>query len=107
MTGSNIMTTRLKNEIDLLNRHLQILAALSQSKTPLGILRLSDMLNLSPHKIRYSLRILEQYGLIMPSTQGAVLKGNIKEFTEELISDLAEIKDDATDVYTHLQKFRD
>jgi predicted transcriptional regulator len=53
---------------------------------PIGIIRLSELLDIPQHKVRYSLRILEQEGLINPSPEGAVT-------TEKLQSFFAELKD--------------
>src|SRR3989442_12249727 len=55
---------------------------------PIGIIRLSELLNFPQHKVRYSLRILEQEGLIKPSPEGAVTTDRHKEVHDYLKSDL-------------------
>src|SRR5213596_899769 len=53
---------------------------------PIGIIRLSELLNFPQHKVRYSLRILEQEGLIKPSPEGAVTTDKLEEFLDYLKS---------------------
>src|SRR5207249_12094273 len=55
---------------------------------PIGIIRLSELLNFPQHKVRYSLRILEQEGLIKPSPEGAVTTDKLEEFLDYLKSAL-------------------
>ena len=65
------MLTRLVEEIELLERHVQILRLVVE-KEPIGIIKLSEASNVPQHKIRYSLRVLEHKGMISPSPRGAV-----------------------------------
>lgn len=51
---------------------------------PIGIIRLSELLNYPQHKVRYSLRILEQEGLIEPSPDGAVTTEILTDFLDQL-----------------------
>ncbi len=51
---------------------------------PIGIIRLSELLNYPQHKVRYSLRILEQDGLIDPSPDGAVTTEKLGSFVGQL-----------------------
>ena len=51
---------------------------------PIGIIRLSDLMKFPQHKVRYSLRILEQEGLIKPSPEGAVTTDKLPEFLDYL-----------------------
>lgn len=71
------------SELDLLQRHLAVLKVVA-ARGPIGILKLSDATGMEVHKIRYSLRILEQNGLIRPSQQGAVLGDNYTGFMETM-----------------------
>ncbi|MEM3857349.1 MAG: hypothetical protein QXI37_02445 [Thermoprotei archaeon] len=79
----NSLTSKMEVEIDLLKRHVAVLQAIIQHQ-PIGILKLSELLNYPQHKVRYSLRILEQEGLIVPSTNGAVTTDEIRPFLEHL-----------------------
>ena len=66
-----VLTAMVKNNINLVNRHITVLKSL-QRKQPMGINELSEIAGYPKHKIRYSLQVLEQEGLIEPSVQGAV-----------------------------------
>ena len=46
---------------------------------PIGIIRLSQVTGQPQHMIRYSLRTLENSGVIKPSPQGAVVTEDIHE----------------------------
>ena len=68
---SRIMLDKIKVEIELLGRHIEVLDAVVEHQ-PIGIIKLSELLSLPFHRIRYSLRVLEQYGYIRASPTGAV-----------------------------------
>ncbi|HLB72351.1 MAG: hypothetical protein OIN88_02640 [Candidatus Methanoperedens sp.] len=82
-----MLTARVQHELELLKRHIIILKKVMENG-PIGILKLSEETGIPDHRVRYSLRILEQKGLIAPSTQGAVAAKSAKEayegFKEEL-----------------------
>jgi len=68
-----------------------MLRAIVQNQ-PIGIIRLSEMLNYPQHKVRYSMRILEQEGLIKPSPDGAVTTERLDGFLvylKEMLDDVA------------------
>ena len=81
--GKSALTSRIEAEIDLLQRHVAMLKAIVDNE-PIGIIRLSEMLDHPQHKVRYSLRILEQEGLIEPSPDGAVTTDKIQDFLDHL-----------------------
>lgn len=66
-----ILTSVIETEFDILKRHIHVLKTLQESQ-PMGIIKLSELTNYPQHMVRYSLRILEQDGLIEPSPKGAV-----------------------------------
>lgn len=109
MSGKAVrgISRSLKQEISLLKRHVNILSVLLESKEALGILRLSDQTGYSPHKVRYSLRTLEHEKLIKPSTRGAEVTEELGIFIEDLIRDLADIREELNDVYKTVQKVRE
>lgn len=90
--GSNI-----EFELDLLQRHIAMLKAIVDNE-PIGIIRLSEMLEIPQHKVRYSMRILEQEGLIEPSLEGAVTTDRLKDFLKRLSGALNEISRSVTDI---------
>ncbi|MBI2971076.1 MAG: hypothetical protein HYY37_01510 [Candidatus Aenigmarchaeota archaeon] len=73
------LTASLLRELKLLKRHAAIVRILE--KHPMGIVRLSQFTGLPPHRVRYSLRILQQNGLLEPSTKGAALNGKGRKFS--------------------------
>ena len=77
------LTGKMELELELLQRHVEILKAV-KDHAPIGIIRLSEITGHPQHKVRYSLRILEQEGLIEPSAQGATVTANINEFMPHL-----------------------
>ncbi len=77
------MLSRLEEEIELLERHIRILKFVIESE-PIGIIKLSEASKMPQHKIRYSLRVLEQSGMIKPSRRGAVTTEKARVFLKEL-----------------------
>ena len=58
---------------------------------PIGIMKLSELLDLPFHRIRYSLRVLEQLGYIRATSTGAVVTPLTEEFLKNLDRDLDEL----------------
>ena len=92
------MLAKLKSEIELLSRHLEVIRAVVAHQ-PIGIMKLSEVLDLPYHRVRYSLRILEQEGYIRASPAGAVataladgLLDGLEGEVDELIGLLETIK---------------
>lgn len=92
------MLTKLRSEIELASRHLDVIRAVVEYQ-PIGIMKLSDILDLPYHRVRYSLRLLEQEGYIRASPAGAMatdlttdLLGSLEARVDELIDLLEDIK---------------
>jgi predicted transcriptional regulator len=77
------MIDRLEKEVDMLERHLQVLRMVIENE-PIGIVKMSNETGYPHHKVRYSLRVLEEENLIEPSSQGAITT----EQTEAFVNDL-------------------
>ena len=77
--SKDIESSKIEFELDLIKRHLTMLKTILENE-PIGIIRLSETLGYPQHKVRYSLRILEQEGLIEPSLEGAVTTDQLKDF---------------------------
>jgi predicted transcriptional regulator len=78
-------------ELEMLRRHLIVLKHVVESE-PIGILKLAEETKIPSHKVRYSLRVLEQEGLIAASAPGAVTTDQTGPFLHGLdfiIEDLA------------------
>jgi predicted transcriptional regulator len=85
-----MLTRRVRHELELLKRHIIVLKKVMDSG-PIGIMKLSLETGIPQHLVRYSLRILEQQGLIAPSTQGAVATKSAEEAYSEFKSELEKI----------------
>jgi len=70
-------------EIKLVERHLKILNLL-EKEGPIGIMKISQILNMPPHRVRYSLRILELEGMIGATPDGAQIVGDVEDFKKRL-----------------------
>lgn len=95
------MIEKMKDEIELISRHLEVARAVADHQ-PIGIMKLSELLDQPSHRIRYSLHVLEQLGYIRASPEGAVatdraveLFGHLNEDLDELIRLLESMKRDA------------
>jgi len=84
------MLEKMKEEIELVGRHLDVARTVAGHQ-PIGIMKLSDLLNLPPHRIRYSLHILEQLGYIRATPDGAVATPRTVELFGHLDVDLDEL----------------
>jgi len=78
-------------EIKLVERHLKILNLL-EKEGPIGIMKISQILNMPPHRVRYSLRILELEGMIGATPDGAQIVGNVEAFKKMLLQSLKELE---------------
>ena len=92
------LVERIEEELDLLARNVDILEKLAKSP-PIGIIRLSEALQLPIHKTRYSLHLLEREGVVQPSADGAVITDKAKEFWADLNQSLERM----TAVIQHLK----
>jgi len=84
------MIDRLEKEVDMLERHLQVLKMVITNE-PIGIVKMSNETGYPHHKVRYSLRVLEEENLIEPSSQGAITTDRAAQFVDELEEKLNEI----------------
>lgn len=83
MSRRSALTSKIEAEVKLLERHVAMLQAIMENQ-PIGIIRLAELMHHPQHKVRYSLRILEQEGLIKPSPEGAVTTDKLEEFLDYL-----------------------
>jgi predicted transcriptional regulator len=84
------MLEKMKDEIELLSRHLQVARAVADNQ-PIGIMKLSELLDLPSHRIRYSLHVLEQLGYICASPDGAVATPRTLSLFTHLNNDLDDL----------------
>lgn len=79
-------------ELELTERHLLVLKKVIE-ESPIGILKLAEVTGMQNHKVRYSLRVLEQANLIKPSAQGAVPGDAVPKFLEEFERELEKVNE--------------
>ena len=99
--GKCALTSVIETEVDILKRHVNILQKL-QKDQPMGIIKLSEVTNYPQHMVRYSLRILEQDGIIEPSSKGAITTDKVPETLNQLKISLKEIARTVNDIITKL-----
>jgi len=93
------MVDRLRTQVEKEERDQRILRAVIEDG-PIGITRLADETGVPEHKVRYSLRMLENDGLIEPTPNGAVPADDIDER-------LARINDGIDDIVERLEALRE
>jgi predicted transcriptional regulator len=97
-----VLTSVIETELDILKRHINVLKTL-QEKQPMGIIKLSEITKYPQHMVRYSLRILEQDGLIEPSPQGAITTEEVSKTMLLLITTLDKISRTANEIKKTLE----
>ena len=92
-----MLTSRVQNELELLKRHIIVLRKVMDSG-PIGIMKVSMETGIPDHQVRYSLRVLEQQGLITPSKQGAVASKSAQVAYSGFKAELEKIRQMMTDI---------
>lgn len=86
------MVERLENQVEKEQRDVRILRTVIE-EGPIGIVRLSEETGLPEHKVRYSLRMLEQDELIEPTPDGAVAVKDVADEVERINGGLDRLVD--------------
>jgi len=95
------MVDRLRTQVEKEERDQRILRVVIEHG-PIGITRLADETGVPEHKVRYSLRMLENDELIEPTPNGAVPADDIGERLDRIndgIDDIVERLDGMKDVF--------
>lgn len=87
MTLTYTVISRLEEEVEVLDRHLHVLKTVIANE-PIGIAKMSTKLGYPRHKVRYSLRMLEEAEFIEPTDLGAVTTDQAELFVETLTEDI-------------------
>ncbi|MDD4185682.1 MAG: DeoR family transcriptional regulator [Candidatus Methanomethylophilaceae archaeon] len=103
MTEYESMADKLKDEIELLARHVRMLKMI-KAHQPIGIIRLAEELGIPKHKVRYSLRLLEKEGLIQPSRGGAMVTEGYDDYMEYMHGCLEEMVDQIHTLVSEIPK---
>ena len=96
-----VLTSVIETELDILKRHVNVLKTLEKNQ-PMGIIKLSELTGYPQHMVRYSLRILEQDGLIEPSPHGAVTTGEVSKTMNLLKTTLEKFSKSANELIKEL-----
>lgn len=90
VSDGSALANKIRSELGLLERHVALLKQV-EADMPIGIIRLSEKLKLPQHKVRYTLRVLENEGLIQPTPEGAVVTAKMQPFLNTLREALQEM----------------
>lgn len=101
--GDVPLSKGFREELDLLTRHIRMIQVVKEHG-PIGIIRLSQLLDLPKHKVRYSLRILEKEGFINPTTSGAMATEKVDELFDSLKTILNEVQDEIANLLESLRE---
>ncbi len=105
--GTLSIISNVKQQFELLKRHAHILEILVKSSKPVGILKLSKQTGYPPHQVRYSLRELEHAQIIIASTKGARISGDINLFLSSLENNLDELDTKLKDFSGRVRNIRE
>ncbi len=78
------------DKMDRIERHILMLKTTKRNQ-PVGIIRLSELLDIPKHKVRYSLRLLEKEGLIVATSEGAMVTEKYEEFIDAVSTEIDEL----------------
>lgn len=82
----------ITEEFELLERHISILKTV-RANQPIGLIRLSESTGIPKHKIRYSLKLLEQQGIIRATSDGAMVTDRYEEFMSSIEDGICRLTD--------------
>lgn len=86
------MISRLARQLGKEERDLLVLEAVLRHQ-PIGITRLARETGIDEHKARYSLRMLEDDGLVEPTPDGAVATADVADHVEAVNAGLDDLID--------------
>ncbi len=89
MTAPKDPAHNLADALELLERHIAILRTVKENQ-PIGLIRLSEMTGIPKHRVRYSLKILEQQGIIVPTSDGATVSDGYEAFMDDMADSVEE-----------------
>lgn len=87
----------IRRDIENLRRHISIIESLLKEQ-PQGIIRISQETGIPRHKIRYSLRMLENDNIILASKEGAIIspefigsKDRVLEESDRVVEEISDL----------------
>lgn len=102
MEHSSSLFREIKTDLETVKRHLSIIQTLLREQ-PVGIIKISHETGIPEHKIRYSLRVLEKEGLILPSREGAILTPEFIDNKEKIADEARKLAEQMTEMYHDLK----
>lgn len=102
MEHASSLFREIKTDLETVKRHLSIIQTLLREQ-PVGIIKISHETGMPEHKIRYSLRVLEKEGLILPSREGAILTPEFLENKELIAEEAKMLADEMSEIYHNLK----
>jgi len=102
MVNSTSLFREIRNDLETVKRHISIVQTL-MNEQPVGIIKISHETGIPEHKIRYSLRVLEKEGLILPSREGAILTPEFLESKESIIHEAQQLAEEMQEIYHNLR----
>ena len=79
--------SQVSRQIDQLSRMLGMILTIKENQ-PVGIIRLSEITGMPTHKVRYILHLLQEDGVIEPSSNGCVLTGGYGSYISDCLRQL-------------------
>lgn len=102
MENPSSLFREIKTDLETVKRHLSIIQTLLREQ-PVGIIKISHETGIPEHKIRYSLRVLEKEGLILPSREGAILTPEFIDNKEKIAEEARILSEMMTNMYHDLK----
>lgn len=90
MTENRDPVGSVSEDMELLERHISILKTVRENQ-PVGLIRLSEMTGIPKHRVRYSLKLLEQQGIIIATQDGATVSDRYDGFMREIADYIDEL----------------
>lgn len=102
MDHASSLFREIKTDLETVKRHLSIIQTLLREQ-PVGIIKISHETGIPEHKIRYSLRVLEKEGLILPSREGAILTPEFLENKDAIADEARVLTEQMNEMYHELK----
>lgn len=93
----------LNEDLELLERHISILMTVRDNQ-PVGLIRLSEMTGIPKHRVRYSLKIMEQQGIIVATPEGAVVSDGYDGFMASMAASVERLADKVCELRDALRR---
>ncbi|WP_302083611.1 hypothetical protein [Salinibaculum rarum] len=97
------MLQEFTEELNRAQQHFTVLTAII-SHEPIGILALEEKTDIEHYEIRFSLRVLQEEGVIKPTSNGAVLTTDAHQHIQDLNNDMETVAEQFNDFQSVLTK---